>query len=160
MFFYANATARNFERLNKGLTAVNSSARLRASNTIALCAFGSLCNARLRLLAIVVKCCLVITFSVFGFAVVLGLYLVRAWLSEKNSFANGVLKTLRFNSESYTCHQFALMSRKRRLPVAFVMRTRMSLSACACGIGSVSVCQTALAWDAIDCRMYIIFFLV
>jgi hypothetical protein len=39
----------------------------------------------------------------------------------------------------------ALMSRKRRLPVAFAMRTLMSLSAFANGIGSVSVSQTAFA---------------
>ena len=44
----------------------------------------------------------------------------------------------------------------RRLPDAFAMRTRISLSAFANGIGSVSVCQTAFALARIDCSMYII----
>jgi hypothetical protein len=59
----------------------------------------------------------------------------------------------------YIWFAHALMSRKRRLPEAFSIRKRMSWSAFANGIGSVSVSQTAFALARIDCSMYIIFFL-
>ena len=71
--------------------------------------------------------------------------------------ANMVLATQEDLKDKLLNH-YASTNRNLRLPVAFAMRTLMSLSAFARGIGSVSVSQTALAVLAMDCSIYINFY--